>query len=49
MDQEPVLRSVFEGFFTFIPTFFVQFLDIFAAILNGFFGIFGISTNIVGF
>ncbi len=50
MDSEPVLRSIFEGFFTLIPTgFFVQMLDLMAALLNGIFGIFGISTNIVGF
>ncbi len=44
------LRNIFEGFFTVIPTgFFVQFLDLFAALVNGFFGLFGIQTNIVGF
>lgn len=50
MEQEPVLRSIFEGFFTLIPAgFFVQMLDAMAAVLNWFFGVFGISTNIVGF
>ncbi len=44
------LRDIFEGFFTVIPTgFFMQFLDLIAAMLNGLFGLFGIQTNIVGF
>ncbi len=43
-------RDIFEAFFTVIPTgFFVQFLDLFAALINGFFGLFGIQTNVVGF
>ncbi len=44
------LHTAFEIFFTFIPNlFFVQSLDLLAAGINGFFGLFGIDSNVVGF
>jgi hypothetical protein len=48
--EQPILRPLFELFFTAFPTgFFLQMLDGIAAWINFVFGIFGIQTNVAGF
>lgn len=48
--EEPILRPLFEAFFTAFPTgFFLQFLNGFAGLINLFFGLFGIQSNVSGF
>ena len=48
--EDSTLRPLFEAFFTFFPTgFFLQFLDGIAGLINLFFGIFGIQSNVSGF
>ena len=48
---EPILRNAIEALFTFSPVnnLFFPFLEVFAALLNGIFGIFGIDINFVAF
>jgi hypothetical protein len=48
--EEPILRPLFEAFFTAFPTgFFLQILNGFAELINLFFGLFGIQSNVSGF
>lgn len=48
--EQPILRPLFEAFYTAFPTgFFLQMLDGIAALINFIFGIFGIQSNVVGF
>ena len=48
--EQPILRPLFEAFFTVFPTgLFLQALDGVAALINFIFGIFGIQSNVVGF
>ncbi len=48
--EQPILRPLFEAFFTVFPTgFFLQALNGIAGLINFFFGLFGIQTNVVGF
>lgn len=48
--EQPILRPLFEAFFTVLPFgFFLQMLDGIAALMNFIFGIFGIQSNVVGF
>ncbi len=48
--EQPILRPLFEAWFTLFPTgFFLQILDGIAAVMNFVFGIFGIPASVVGF
>ena len=48
--EESFLHSFYEFFFTFLPVpFFVQGVDILAALLSGFYALFGIDVKIIGF
>lgn len=50
MSSESFLHQLVEIYFTIIPVpFFVQMLDLIAAVANFLFGIIGIESNIVGF
>ncbi len=45
-----MLRPLFEAYFTVLPIgFFVQMLDGLAGLINFFFGLFGIQSNVSGF
>lgn len=44
------LRALNELYFSVFPTgFFLDWLNLFASLLNGLFGLFGIDSNIVAF
>lgn len=48
--EQPILRPLFEAFYTVFPTgFFLQWLDGIAGLINFIFGIFGIQSNVVAF
>ncbi len=48
--EESFLPSFYEFFFTFLPVpFFVQGVDIMAALISGFYALFGINFKIIGF
>ena len=47
---ESFLHNLVEIYFTILPTgFFVQILDVIAAGIRGFWSLFGVDVNIVGF
>jgi len=48
--EQGILRPLFEAFYTLFPTgFFLQMLNGVAGLINMFFGLFGVQTNVVGF
>ena len=48
--EQPILRPLFEASFTAFPTgFFLQMLEGIAGLINLFFGLFGIQSNVSGF
>ena len=48
--EESFLHSFYEILFTFLPVpFFLQTVDILAALLDGFYALLGIDVKIIGF
>lgn len=48
--EQSFLHSFYEVVFTFLPVpFFLQFMDLWATILNSFYGLFGIDFKFIGF